>query len=186
MTDTIDLVPGDTDAVEVTVRLPRAAARAAADHNLMPLAELLARAASPSDEHALLLWATDAADDQEQTTWVAAVLRGLGSMEGVRIRHAPTTALLQAHRSLAGQRESAYAVAKLLRAYINNQPYLLVPVEDEAPADDECAVLDGNEQVQDETDYLMESSENAARLLASRQSVAAGKLLVRELDEGAA
>ncbi|MGW6842249.1 hypothetical protein [Streptomyces sp. NPDC054958] len=55
MTDTIDLVPEDEDAVEVTVRLPRSTARAAAHHDLLPLARLLADAASPAQAHARLL-----------------------------------------------------------------------------------------------------------------------------------
>ncbi|MFD9621872.1 hypothetical protein ACFWB2_31990 [Streptomyces virginiae] len=55
MSDTIDLVPEDEDAVEVTVRLPRSTARAAAHHDLLPLARLLADTATPAQAHARLL-----------------------------------------------------------------------------------------------------------------------------------
>ncbi|MCX4783328.1 hypothetical protein [Streptomyces sp. NBC_01264] len=123
MSDTIDLVPEDEDAVEVTVRLPRAAALAAERHDLLPLARLLADAASPARAHARLL-----------------LVEAVSALETSLPRRIPLPPLaLPRLRPPVSYRAEACAVTDLAYeslARIEGQVYALVPIEEpEEPVD---------------------------------------------------
>ncbi|WP_046775158.1 hypothetical protein [Streptomyces yangpuensis] len=120
MTDTIDLVPEDEDAVEVTVRLPRAAARAAATHDLLPLARLLADVASPARANLRLL-----------------LVEALTAPESAVPSHVLRTPLGIPRIQRANHLDRAEDLAAHLWAHIDGQAYALVPIEEpeEDPAD---------------------------------------------------
>ncbi|MFF9982835.1 hypothetical protein [Streptomyces erythrochromogenes] len=144
MPETIDLVPEDEDAVEVTVRLPRAAARAAEAHDLMPLAELIARAAATHDDHeVLLLLKATLTSGGESLPWrperLANGIVEARLMQSVRDRLAPHAAIPLPLPDIPDLRRAARISASYVshlqhfRDALTGLRFALVPIQDDEP-----------------------------------------------------